>query len=136
MSTQDALVPMAGFKAFFEKAPVIAYVVDTKMRLVAASDALLNEVGFSRESIVGKDVFDVFPANPEDVGGNGVDVLRASLDRAFATGVSETLPRQRYDVRSDPGAPFEERYWLPQNVPVMNNAGEVAYVIHSVVASK
>lgn len=136
MSAHDAAIPISAFRDFFEKSPIIAYVVDAEMRLVASTDALLTEVGFSRESIVGRDVLDVFPANPEDVGGNGVDVLRSSLERGFATGVAETLPRQRYDVQSDPSAPFEERYWLPQNVPVANELGVVEYVIHSVVASK
>jgi PAS domain-containing protein len=136
MSIANTFAPAPAFQAFFEKTPIIAYVVDRDMRLVAATDALLTEIGFSRESIEGRDVFDVFPANPADVGGDGVDVLRSSLERAFKTGIAEKLPRQRYDVRSDAEAPFEERYWLPENVPVKGARGDVQYVIHSVVASK
>jgi PAS domain S-box-containing protein len=41
---------------------------------------------------------------------------------------------QKYDIRrpESEGGGFEERYWAPLNSPVLNAAGEVAWIIHRV----
>jgi PAS domain S-box-containing protein len=52
----------------------------------------------------------------------------------LATGEPHELPRQRYDV-PDPTVPgqFVERYWRPRNSAVLDEQGQVVYLIHSVV---
>ena len=113
--------------------PIVGYVVATQWRLVAAIDLLLDEIHSSRDSIIGQDVFAVFPDNPDDPNTNGTQVLRASLEYAVATGHSEKLLRQRYDAPlAEEGGQFQKRYWLPENVPVQDNDGNVIYVIHTV----
>jgi PAS domain-containing protein len=124
----------AAFRTFFEKAPIIGYVVDTDWKIVAVTDRLLDEIHHTRGSMLGKDVFAAFPDNPDDPAANGSAVLRASLERAFTSGKPEKLPRQRYDAPpAEPGGDFQERYWLPENIPVHDEDGSVAYVIHTVV---
>ncbi|EKT77616.1 PAS domain S-box [Rhodococcus opacus M213] len=132
MSDTQVEIPGSIYQAFFEKMPVIAFVVDKERRIVAVTDRLLGGGSNSREALVGKDVFEMFPDNPDDPQANGTEVLRASLDRAFLTGEIEVLPRQRYDARAEDGQ-FVERYWLPENNPVRDADGHVAFVIHSVV---
>nr|WP_271213427.1 PAS domain-containing protein [Rhodococcus wratislaviensis]GLK40527.1 hypothetical protein GCM10017611_74020 [Rhodococcus wratislaviensis] len=132
MSHTQVEIPGSIYQAFFEKMPVIAFVVDKERRIVAVTDRLLGGGSNSREALVGKDVFEMFPDNPDDPQANGTEVLRASLDRAFLTGEIEVLPRQRYDARAEDGQ-FVERYWLPENNPVRDADGDVAFVIHSVV---
>ncbi|WP_172652610.1 PAS domain-containing protein [Rhodococcus opacus] len=132
MSDTQVEIPGSIYQAFFEKMPVIAFVVDKERRIVAVTDRLLGGGSNSREALVGKDVFEMFPDNPDDPQANGTEVLRASLDRAFLTGEVEVLPRQRYDARAEDGQ-FVERYWLPENNPVRDSDGDVAFVIHSVV---
>jgi PAS domain S-box-containing protein len=39
---------------------------------------------------------------------------------------------QKYDILSHSEEFFEERYWLPENIPVLDKEGEVKYIIHSV----
>lgn len=41
---------------------------------------------------------------------------------------------QKYDIPGPNGEGFELRYWLPKNIPVLNDHGEVDYIIHSVVS--
>jgi PAS domain-containing protein len=132
VSDTQVEIPGSIYQAFFEKMPVIAFVVDKERRIVAVTDRLLGGGSNSREALVGKDVFEMFPDNPDDPQANGTEVLRASLDRAFLTGEIEVLPRQRYDARAEDGQ-FVERYWLPENNPVRDADGHVAFVIHSVV---
>ena len=39
------------------------------------------------------------------------------------------MPVVRYDVKNATGI-FEERYWRASSKPVLNNEGEVAYIIN------
>lgn len=136
MTNSGFQIDIQAYRALFEKMPIIGYVVDTQWRLVAATDRLLDDIHRTRESIVGEDVFTVFPDNPADPEANGSQVLRASLERAVETGRSEKLPRQRYDAPpAGVGGKFEERFWMPENVPVHDEAGNVSYVIHTVIAA-
>jgi hypothetical protein len=64
----------------------------------------------------------------------GVNNLRASLVRVLQF-AGPTRWRCRNTIsaaRSPKAAGFEERYWAPLNSPVLNAAGEVAWIIHRV----
>ena len=100
--------------------------------IIGASDDYLR-TSHSDESILGRPLFDVFPDNPA-VDPVGSRMLRASLERVIATGKPDVMPVVRYDVRRPPseGGGFEERYWSPQNVPVLADDGSVEYIVHRV----
>lgn len=87
-----------------------------------------------REEILGRNLFDVFPDNPDDLTGSGVSNLSASLKRVLQNRVPNTMAVQKYDIRrsESEGGRFEERYWSPVNSPVLGKKGEVAYIIHCV----
>ena len=74
------------FRALFEAAPGLYLVLDPELRIVAASDAYLDATMTRREEIVGRDLFDVFPDNPDDPGADGVSNLAASLERVASAG--------------------------------------------------
>jgi signal transduction histidine kinase/ActR/RegA family two-component response regulator len=44
------------------------------------------------------------------------------------------MPIQKYDIRrpATEGGGFEVRYWSPRNSPVLDDAGELSYIIHRV----
>ncbi|VTT96891.1 multi-sensor hybrid histidine kinase : Multi-sensor hybrid histidine kinase OS=Koribacter versatilis (strain Ellin345) GN=Acid345_3014 PE=4 SV=1: PAS_9: PAS_4: PAS_9: HisKA: HATPase_c: Response_reg [Gemmataceae bacterium] len=126
--------PLPDFRALFEAAPGAYLVLDPELTIVAVSDAYLRATLTDRDRIVGRNIFDVFPDNPADPGATGVRNLRASLARVLRTRAADAMPTQKYDIRlpeADGGA-FEERYWNPVNTPVLDAAGEVAFVTHSV----
>jgi PAS domain-containing protein len=124
------------FQELFEKMPIVGYVVDREWRIVAVTDRLLEAIHRSRDAVVGQDVFETFPDNPDNPDADGSAVMRASLERAFLTGETEKLPLQRYDAPpAVPGGAFEERYWLPENVPVAGRDGTIAFVIHTVISA-
>jgi hypothetical protein len=35
-----------------------------------------------------------------------------------------------YDIPAPGRKGFEERYWLPENIPVLDHKGEIVYIIH------
>jgi PAS domain S-box-containing protein len=85
-----------------------------------------------REDIVGRGLFEIFPDNPEDPNADGVRNLYASLQRVMASKRPDRMAVQKYDIRrpEQEGGGFEERYWSPLNSPVLDERGEVSYIIH------
>ncbi|MRG94391.1 ATP-binding protein [Polyangium spumosum] len=120
------------FRALFESAPESYFVVDASLTLVAASNAFLRTRLVTREAILGRHLFDVFPDNPDDPNATGMRNLRASLERVFATGVADTMAVQKYDIRvpESEGGGFTERYYSPTNTPVLDENGRVTHVLH------
>ena len=114
-----------------EAAPGAYLVLDPTFNIVAVTDAYLRATLTVREQIVGRELFDVFPDNPNDPEATGTRNLRASLETVLRTGAPHSMPVQKYDIRRPGSAEFEERYWKPHNTPVIID-GEVAYIIHSV----
>jgi PAS domain-containing protein len=87
-----------------------------------------------REEIIGRDLFEVFPDNPEDPPSNGVSNLRVSLLRVIAHRRADIMAVQKYDIGRplSEGGAFEEHHWSPVNSPVFAKDGELAYIIHRV----
>jgi light-regulated signal transduction histidine kinase (bacteriophytochrome) len=83
------------------------------------------------EEITGRNLFEVFPDNPDDPTADGVSNLHASLNSVLKNKVAHTMAVQKYDVRKHDGT-FEEKYWSPLNTPVLNSDNEVEYIIHKV----
>ena len=116
--------------ALFDAAPTPYVVVDPDLVIVEANRAYCAIVGRRREDLVGRAMFDVFPTNPADPTGTGVDNLRASIERARDTGRPDTMAVQKYDIE-DPGTgEFGERFWTPMNIPVLDEAGRTRLVLH------
>jgi signal transduction histidine kinase/ActR/RegA family two-component response regulator len=122
------------FRALFEAAPGLYLVLDPELRIVAVSEAYLRATMTQREEIVGRGIFEVFPDNPEDPEATGVRNLSASLERVKHTRTADTMAVQKYDIQrpDHEGGGFEVRYWSPKNTPVLDKAGELAYIIHRV----
>jgi signal transduction histidine kinase len=121
------------FRALFEKAPGAVLVVapDADFTIRAASDKYLEETRTSRDAIVGRPLFAVFPDPPEDPQATGEANLRASLRRVIATGRTDQMPVQRYPIRTKDGR-WEERHWRPVNSPLLDADGCVTAIIHCV----
>jgi PAS domain S-box-containing protein len=122
------------FRKLFEQAPSLFLVLTPDWTIVAASDAYLAATMTTREAVVGRGVFEVFPDNPGDPAATGVKNLKDSLETALKTKRPHTMAIQKYDIRRTDaeGGGFEERFWSPVNSPVLDSAGAVAHIIHRV----
>jgi len=119
------------FRALFQSVPGLYLVLTRGLLIVAASDAYLRATMTERREIIGRHLFEVFPDNPDDPDATGVNNLRASLDRVLRYCRPDAMAIQKYDVRRPDGS-FEERYWSPLNTPLLNQIGEVDWIIHRV----
>src|SRR3954462_11664934 len=97
------------FELLFRSAPSLLLVLEPgpAFRILAASDAYLRASRCSREAIVGKPFFDVFPETVEGPRATGAGSLKAALDRVLASRKADSL-----------------------NTPVLDGQGELRYVIH------
>ncbi len=122
------------FRILFESVPGLYLVLTGTLEIVAASDAYLEATMTRRETILGKNLFEVFPDNPDDPNATGVRNLHASLRRVVQDKVADAMAVQKYDIRrpESKGGGFEERYWSPRNSPVLDAEGQILYIIHRV----
>ncbi|MCW2925466.1 MAG: two-component hybrid sensor and regulator [Thermoleophilia bacterium] len=122
------------FRTVFESTPGIYLLLTPDFTIAGASNRRLEATMTRREDIVGRNLFEVFPDNPDDPEATGVSNLRASLERVLRHRAPDTMAVQKYDIprpEADGGG-FEERYWSPVNAPVLAADGSVALIIHRV----
>jgi PAS domain-containing protein len=117
----------------FLQLPIPVLLVTPELVIADANAAYLKVTGRSPEELVGRDAFEAFPDNPLDPGSTGVRDMRDSMLRVLATGESETMAFQRYDVEvhGRPGV-FAQRYWCPVNAPVFGRDGRVMLIAQCV----
>lgn len=87
------------FRVLFESWPGEYLVLNPELVILAASDAHLAASMTSRSDVIGRDVSEAFPDNPDDPESDGEARLRASLDRVRRHRVADTMAVQQYDIR-------------------------------------
>jgi PAS domain S-box-containing protein len=122
------------FSALFDATPSPYLVLAPDFRIVGVNRAYLEATKTVRQEILGRDIFEVFPDNPDDPSASGVAKLRASLLRVLHNKQADTMAIQKYDlpVAGPEGIRFEERHWSPINTPVFDADGELRHIIHRV----
>lgn len=126
-------LPTPDFEKIFDWAPGIFLILlpdAPKFTICAANKARLMATMSGPEQI-GKSLFDMFPDNPDDPNATGVQNLKHSLYQVLKTRKSDSMAVQKYDIPGPDGG-FEERYWSPINSPVLDEKGNILYIIHQV----
>jgi serine phosphatase RsbU (regulator of sigma subunit) len=94
-----------------------------------ANPAYLATTGRSLADLVGREVFEAFPGNPNDLDADGgASKIRASLERARDTGRPHTMPVHEYDIPDGSGG-FTKRFWSLISIPVLDSSGCCRYVL-------
>jgi PAS domain S-box-containing protein len=121
------------YKDLFNLSPALSVVLDTSFGIVAVTEAFLKATMTERKNILGKNIFDVFPINPNDTNADGEKNIRASFNSVIKNKLTDTLPVQQYDIKKPEadGGGFEVRYWNVTHSPVLDAAGNVKYIIQN-----
>ncbi|RYY52977.1 MAG: PAS domain S-box protein [Chitinophagaceae bacterium] len=117
-----------------ETAPNMYLVLSPGLYILTASDMYLEATNNKRELIVGKHIFEAFPANPDLPDADGVQNINFSLQEVLRTRKPHFMEIQRYDVPDilNPGQ-FITRFWDPSHSPVFTEDGEIHYIIQMAV---
>ncbi|HEY4343239.1 MAG TPA: histidine kinase dimerization/phosphoacceptor domain -containing protein [Parvibaculum sp.] len=106
---------------------------DGEFTVLGASDFQLQVTRGRREDVIGRRLFDLLPSDPDGPLAEGIQNLRASLEKVLATKERDVLPVQPYFIRDpDRHGIVEERHGILINVPAIGPDGEVSYIIHKV----
>lgn len=121
------------YTILFRSAPALIMVLkpDKGFTILDASESYMLATKTKRHEMIGKALFEVFPDNPSDTTATGVTNLRNSLLTVLKTKESHTMALQKYDIPLEDGS-FEEKYWKPKNMPVLDDDGTILYIIHQV----
>src|SRR5688572_16189456 len=87
------------FKKIFESVPGLYLILTPELEIVAVSNCYLEATMTNRNDILERQLFEVFPDNPEDQTATGVSNLMASLQFVLKNKVSHTMAIQKYDIR-------------------------------------
>ena len=122
------------YQALFAASPVPFMVLAPDapdFTIIAANDAYFAATLTTRESLVGRRLFDVFPDDPSRLGQLGSEALAISLDHVLTTRTTDATERVRYDLVMPDGG-FEPHWWEAITAPMLNGSGEVSAIIHQV----
>lgn len=124
---------IADAAAVLKAAPYPFLLLATDLIIIDVNAAYLRTAGRSREEVVGRHIFDAFPANPNEPANNNQEAIRASIEHAIQTSQPDTIMALRYSIsRQTPDGPvFEERYWSIVHTPILDDQGNVKLVIHN-----
>lgn len=122
--------PVVDFQQLFESLPGNYLILFPDFTIAAVSDAYAAATKTIRENILGRGIFEVFPDDPNDPDAHGVANLSASLNRVLQHKQVDKMAIQKYNIPKPDGSGFEERYWDPQNAPLLEGSS-VVLIIHS-----
>jgi signal transduction histidine kinase len=125
------------FEAFFEAlpAPCIVFAADDpRYTIVAVNEAYLratSSVRYGARGLLGRPLFQTFPDPLYDPAATETANMRISLHRVMRDRAPDRMSVQRFRSRRPDGTE-EERLWSPVNSPVLNDEGEVTFIVHHV----
>jgi PAS domain S-box-containing protein len=131
----DSNIPV-DFQRVFESSPDSYMLIEPEepYLIVSVSDEFTKMTLADRDELVGRSVFEVFPANPHEPGASGLQTLRDTFAAVARDKQAHGLGTFRYDIpdRQNAGA-FIERHWSPRSFPITDADGELQYILHRLV---
>ncbi len=118
------------FEALFSASPNPYVLLDPSLTIVGMNDAYLQVTMRRREDLVGRNIFEAFPSDPDSASHRQ---LRNSLETVIRDRVADHLPLIEYAIPLPNGQGFEERFWSATHTPLFNQNGEVAFVLQHTV---
>lgn len=75
------------YESVFRRSPIGGYLLSTtpEITILDVNDSFLHNVSLTREEMVGRGLFEVFPDNPDDPEDTGIEALRQSIGLAVST---------------------------------------------------
>ena len=123
-------VQQIDYQAIFNVLPGMLVVLDLDYVILDVNDCYAETTGRTRDQLIGRNAFEIFPGNPADASDTGAQEIRASFDRARTSAEPDVVRLVRYDIE-DAGRPrvYEERYWSVVTSPLVDDDGNVTSLV-------
>ena len=123
------------FEKAFEALPGINILIDTDMphfTVLAVTQGLIDIQPdiFTKKDIINKPFFKAFPQSESLDSSTEENKIRTFFEKIISTKTQNELGVQRYEVPNNNGG-FTERWWSIVNKPVINDEGQVIYILQS-----
>lgn len=117
------------YEMVFQLMPGMCLVLDPGFTILAQNRDHAKATLSIARGVVGKNLFEAFPDNPDHSSAQGVSLVRASLLAVLKTRETDVMAVIRYDVKGAMGG-FEPRWWQITNTPVLGDDGYVRWIIN------
>ena len=121
------------YRSLFDATPSPYMLLDRELRFVDANRAYLEVTATRLDQLVGRHLLDAFPNDPGDPDNPSAQRLRASLDKVLRTRRRDVLAFLSYRVPRQAGGEPEERFWSATHSPILDEHGEVAFILQHTV---
>lgn len=116
----------------FDASPNPYVLLTPDLRIAGVNQAYLDVTNSTRDAIIGRPLFSAFDSGPGAEAPENVRQVQASLERARDTRQRDHVPLVKFAMakRLDDGSQaFEDRYWSATHTPMLDEAGEVAFIL-------
>ncbi|MFN7102529.1 MAG: PAS domain-containing protein [Pseudorhizobium sp.] len=113
----------------FNLSPNPYVLLDGELRVVGANRAYLDATMRSEDELLGREMFELFPSDPNSTHGK---MLRQSFARVIELGEIDHLPLIPYPI-AGPGGVLENRFWSATHTPIKNGDGKVSFILQHTV---
>ena len=120
------------FERLFDALPTAYLVMDRDLVIVEANRAYLTLLGRTREDLIGRQIFDAFPPEPDALDEHGRSSVEISFLRARDTGRADLMPLYRYDVLDSRTGVLVERFWSLISAPLTGPDGTTEFILQRV----
>jgi two-component system sensor histidine kinase VicK len=120
------------FQVVFEKSPgsILVKADIPRFTILAASDTYLKVTSSTREGIIGKGFFEVFP--DDETVEHDETAARKIFTKVIETGEKIDVPTYKYDVYNPDTNKLEPHFWSCSNIPVKDAQNNIAYILNTV----
>ncbi|MBJ7453605.1 MAG: GAF domain-containing protein, partial [Blastococcus sp.] len=120
------------YAAVFAALPTAYLVMSPDLTIVEANPAYQSLLGRTRDELIGRYVFDVFPPAAGTLDATGENPLQLSFERARDTGTPDHMPLFRYEVLDQVTGRPAQRAWSLISAPVPGPDGRTQLVLQRV----
>jgi len=118
------------FEALFNASPNPYVLLNPSLVIMGMNDAYLRATMRTREDLLGRDMFEAFPSDPDS---ESYKQLMASFERVIHEKVTDHLPLIAYAIPLPDGQGFEERYWSATHTPLFDKSGALISILQHTV---
>jgi PAS domain S-box-containing protein len=131
MDNNDHIYQSREFQKFFStaKRSLVLKANAPVFTILAASDLYLELTHKHRDEVLGHGLFQVYPGNHADP--TEKDSVFSSFKRVIDTTKRDELPVFKYEIAIEGSLFKETHYWTNENEPILDDNGQVAYIINT-----